>query len=195
MSSSYLNIQGLFNVSIIPRFVTRDPETGALQGPFAPLLYLPFDVAANFFRLAASLRLIPSFPIECREIAILTVGEYYGSDFELYSHTRVAQKATMLSNRHIREILDGREPKDCTEQERTTWEISRALLRADGKTIKGSLEPSLWERAVLAFGKVGAQALIHYVGAYAYTCILLNGCAVEVPKGEKVLPDLQDSKA
>ena len=52
---------------------------------------------------------------------------------------------------------------------------------------KGPLKRELWHGCVNEFGREGALALVHYVGLYAYTCVLLNGCDVGLPEGESVM--------
>jgi 4-carboxymuconolactone decarboxylase len=51
----------------------------------------------------------------------------------------------------------------------------------------GPLSRELWHGCVNEFGRDGALALIHYVGLYAYTCVLLNGCDVALPEGETIM--------
>jgi hypothetical protein len=51
----------------------------------------------------------------------------------------------------------------------------------------GPLKREIWDSVVREFGKQGAMVLVHYCGLYAYTCILLNGCDVPLPEGEKIL--------
>jgi hypothetical protein len=49
---------------------------------------------------------------------------------------------------------------------------------------KGLLGKERWEEAVWCFGRGAAVELVQYVGLYAYTCVFLNGCDVQLP-GEK----------
>ncbi|KAF3314354.1 hypothetical protein TWF173_004957 [Orbilia oligospora] len=167
-------------------FTTRD-ENGALVGLFTHFLYLPLSVVSGYAANYKALGDISSFPLKCREIAILTVGEHFGAPYELYSHSRVAKQAG-LSDNQVRDILEGRLPSEGTEQEILSWEMARELIGAGGAFKKGQLSESLWNRGEKAFGKEGLGALIHYIGFYAYTCIILNAGAILVPQGEKIWP-------
>ncbi|KAK6539085.1 hypothetical protein TWF694_010625 [Orbilia ellipsospora] len=169
-------------------FTIQDSKTEALVGPFTHFLYLPRPVASGYFVNGSSLAGIPDFPLKCREIAILAIGEHFAAAYELYSHARVATKIG-VSEVQIEDVLDGRPPSKGTEQELVSWETARALVKN-----KGPLSRELWIRIEKAFGKAGAGALIHYAGFYAYTCVLLNGAAVPVPEGESVWPIHEKAK-
>ena len=43
-----------------------------------------------------------------------------------------------------------------------------------------------WGRAERVLGKMGALALVHFVGFYSYTAVLINGCDVRLPEGEGI---------
>ncbi|KAF3911173.1 hypothetical protein AA313_de0209082 [Arthrobotrys entomopaga] len=167
-------------------FTYKDIKTGALSGIYTHLLYLPRTLGVDFLSVAKSLAGVKDFPLRCREVAILAIGEYYGAQFELYAHTRIAREVG-LSNSQIEDILKGRPPSGGTEQEIISWEVARALVGAGSGFQKGPLSKELWNKAEKAFGKAGAGALIHYTGYYSYTCIILNGAEVPVPEGEQVL--------
>lgn len=51
----------------------------------------------------------------------------------------------------------------------------------------GPLKKESWDAVVKELGRKGALALVHFVGMYAYTCILLNGCDVPLPEGENIM--------
>ncbi len=50
-------------------------------------------------------------------------------------------------------------------------------------TNKGQLGKETWEEVIGTFGREGAAALVQFVGLYAYTCVLLTGCDMQVPEG------------
>ncbi|KAK6510200.1 hypothetical protein TWF481_004916 [Arthrobotrys musiformis] len=168
-------------------FTVHDPKSGALVGPYAQFLYLPESVTNGYLAVGLALAEIPDFPIRCREVAILAIGEHYGAPFELYSHVRVARKVG-FSDIQIQDMLEGRPPSGATEQEAVSWEVARALVGAGGTVPKGPLPQELWDRAENALGKVGAATLVHYSGYYAYTSVILNGTATPVPEGESIWP-------
>ncbi|KAK6527433.1 hypothetical protein TWF694_004422 [Orbilia ellipsospora] len=166
-------------------FTYQNPKTGAMAGIWTHLLYLPRSLGMKYLSVAKALAIVKGLPLRCREVAILAIGEFYGAQFELYAHTRVARKVG-LSDSKIQDILEGRPPLGGSEQEIIAWEVARALVGAGSESQKGPLSEELWSRAERAFGKTGAGALIHYSGFYSYTCIILNGTATPVPAGERV---------
>lgn len=56
----------------------------------------------------------------------------------------------------------------------------------EGSGRRGRLNDEIWGKAAGLWGKKATLALLHYVGVYAYTCILLNGAGVQVPEGESI---------
>jgi hypothetical protein len=174
-------------ILIIVSFTTHDAKTGALIGPYTHFLYLPQTVMNGYGTLAKAIAGVPDFPLRCREVAILAIGEHYGAPYEMYSHSRVGKKVG-LSDTQIQDILEGRQPSDATEQELISWEVARALVGAGSTAKKGPLSEELWKKAEQAFGKTGAGALIHFSAYYAYTSVVLNGAAVPVPEGENIWP-------
>ncbi|KAK6353819.1 hypothetical protein TWF730_008243 [Orbilia blumenaviensis] len=167
-------------------FTTHNDE-GALVGLFTHFLYLPLPVVTGYAATYKALGEIPNFPLQCREIAILAVGEHYGASYELYSHARLAKRVG-VSDTQIQDILEGRPPTGGTEQEILSWEMARALSGAEGTFKKGEMSETLWKKGEKAFGKEGLGALIHYIGFYSYTCVLLNAGATLVPEGEHIWP-------
>ncbi|KAK6533650.1 hypothetical protein TWF694_002584 [Orbilia ellipsospora] len=166
---------------------TADLETSALIGPWQHFLYLPHSVFAAHIETYKALNEISGFPLRCREVVILAVGEYFGALYMQYCHTRVAKEAG-LSDVQIQSILDGMPPSGGSEEEITSWEITRALIRASNTSRKGYLDDGLWEKAEKHFGKIGAGAIIQWISFYAGIAIILNGAAIPVPKGQKIWP-------
>lgn len=150
---------------------------GAFLGPFAAFLYTPKDVAIHFLKLFKIMGQIPGLPSSARETAILATGEHFGAAYEMYAHKQVAITSKALTGQQAEDIVSGKLPSDADEDITVAWEVARALSAQ-----KGPLEDKLWSRAKSAFGVEGAAALIHYVGGYAYTSILLNGMDAPVPE-------------
>jgi 4-carboxymuconolactone decarboxylase len=124
---------------------------------------------------------ISDLPADARETAILAVGAHYRADYEIYAHERLAV-GTGLTKPQIDAIKTGIKPPDLNEGCNAAFDATEELMKKPGP-----LGDENWNRAVKAFGKKGALTLVHYVGFYAYTCLLLNGCAIKVPEGEKIL--------
>ncbi|KAK8200831.1 hypothetical protein M8818_006148 [Zalaria obscura] len=160
------------------KFVYKDSR-GAFVGPFAALQRTP-EVAESFFALMKSLAKIPGLPAAAREVAILAVGAHFQADYEIYSHERIAAALTELPYQTIDYVKRGTKPameEDCE----AAYDAAKELC-----TKPGPLSEPTWQRIERHFGREGALALVHYVGFYAYTCLLLNGCAVPLPEGEMI---------
>ena len=138
----------------------------------------------GYFNFGMALTTIPGLTPACREVVILTVGHHYGSPYEMYSHSRMAIMFG-LSKEQVQDLQDGKKPRDCKDDEDVAWEITDALIVTHKKGSK-AISPEIWEKAERVLGKEGCAAVIHFTAFYAYTCILLNGAAVPLPKGETV---------
>lgn len=79
-------------------------------------------------------------------------------------------------------MATGQKPTDLSSAEATAFDATISLVRNPGP-----LPRELWHACVNEFGRSGALALVHYVGLYAYTCVLLNGCDVKLPEGESLM--------
>ena len=128
----------------------------------------------SFLDSALALSTTPNLPKSAREVAILAVGVYYNSAYEVYAHERLAHAAG-VSWRQISHVKLGRKPPadgpDAFDEAcEVAWDVAQDLMKARGRMGDG-----LWERAVACFGKEGALGLVHYVGYYTYCCFLING--------------------
>ncbi|CAF9910401.1 hypothetical protein IMSHALPRED_009189 [Imshaugia aleurites] len=156
-------------------------EDGAFIGPFAPLLFTP-TLVDPFFKLVVELGKLPGLPGPAREISILATGSRFKAKYELYAHERVAA-STSLTAAQIDSVKSGKKPfgdDALDEQGNVAFDVAMELSHK-----QGPMTDANWKRAEHAFGKEGAAALIHYVGVYAYTCVLLNGVDAPVPPGER----------
>jgi len=91
-------------------------------------------------------------------------------------------KTTDLTKEQINKIKVGQKPQDLDTGSSVAFDATMELVKKPGPLKKES-----WDAVVKEFGKQGALALIHYVGLYMYTCVLLNGCDVPLPGGEKIM--------
>lgn len=132
-------------------------------------------------QLATELAKIPGLPQNARETAILATGSHYKAAYEIYAHERVAVKSTDLTQEQVDKIKTGTKPSNLDEKCSVAFDVAIELV-----TKPGPLSKQSWDKAEKTLGKQGTLALIHYTGYYAYTCVLLNGCDVPVPDGEKI---------
>ena len=181
-------------------YIVKD-GTGALIGPFAPLLFVPFpsshipllptyQLANNplcshtpslvrpSLALASAINNQSALTPRMRELAILAVGAIHGAAYVLYAHSRFASFVG-LSGGQISSESKGMTPSDLAEEETVTYEFSAALA-----VERGPLKENVWERARERVGREVLAALVHVVGGYSYTCLMLNAGDVGVPAAE-----------
>ncbi|MET0466289.1 MAG: carboxymuconolactone decarboxylase family protein [Chitinophagaceae bacterium] len=151
-------------------------ETGALLGPFPPMLQYPeFGIPA--LTLMRALDTHATLDKRVREVAILTVAAAYGARFELYAH-QIMAAVVGLSGESIAMLAAGAQPPGLSEQEMMAYIIASAL--SNGKI----LPDSTYERAVLLFGKDGVAELFFLIGGYGLLAVILNGYDMPAPDRE-----------
>lgn len=116
-------------------------------------------------------------PADAKETAILACGGHFQAAYELYAHEAVATGAGVLSKEQIHAIKQDEKPKDLNESCSLAFDVAKQLCGTPGP-----LPQEHWDKCVKAFGKEGTLALVHYVGLYAYICILLNAADAPVPE-------------
>jgi 4-carboxymuconolactone decarboxylase len=148
-------------------------ETGALLGPFPPMLHYPaFGIPA--LSLMRALDMHASLDKRVREVAILTVAAKYGARFELYAH-QIMAAVVGLSDESVAALAAGAQPQGLTKQEMMAHIIARAL-------INGNIVPdSTYDRAVTLFGKDGVAELFFLIGGYGLLAMILNGFDMPAP--------------
>jgi 4-carboxymuconolactone decarboxylase len=163
------------NTNIPHRFTWRSP-TGALLGPFAPLLRTP-SVAHGWHVLGSALRSLRGLSPTARETAILVVGSKWNAAFEIYAHEAIAVNATDITQAQANKIKKGEKPEGLDEASGVAYDVASELVNK-----MGPLSEGLYGRAREVLGEEGTLALIHFVGFYCYVSVFLNGCDVPVPE-------------
>lgn len=154
--------------------VVMQNEQGALLGPFAPMLQFPqFGVSAlSFLR---TLDTQATLPKSVREVAILTVGGFFGARFELYAHEIMA-RVFGLSPGIVASLAAGNHPHGLNEQETIAHDVAHAL-------VTGRVVPdSTYNHAVHLFGPAGAGELIFLISGYCLIAMVLNGFDMPAPE-------------
>jgi alkylhydroperoxidase family enzyme len=105
---------------------------GRLLGPFGLMLLSP-AVGEAVQQVGAALRFRSGLSARAREFAILTVAARLGSAFEWWAHERAALDAG-ISVSQLQQILDGGQPDDLTEVERTVVAVTERLVVSRGLT-------------------------------------------------------------
>ncbi len=153
-------------------FAAEGPE-GTLLGPFNALLYSPELGAAQLNYLKTE-RDATALDARVREVVILTVGAAFDSKYELYAHRAVATK-TGLAAADIDALVGGAEPALLRPEELTAYRFARAMA------VDHRVSPELYAEAKTAFGHKGLVDMLHLVGLYMTTAVMLNAFEVPVP--------------
>lgn len=148
-------------------------DNGALLGPFTAMLQYPqFGVAALSFLRTLDHHATLSKTV--REVAILTVGGFYGAKFELYAHEIMAE-AFGIPQSAIATLAAGGHPQGLAEEETIAHTIAYAL-------ITGRIVPdSTYQYAVKLFGKEGVAELFFLISGYCLIAVILNGFDIPAP--------------
>lgn len=152
-------------------------SSGAFIGPVASFVQYP-SLAKPYMDVLGAVSTLAQLSPEVRETVILAVGGVYQARYELYSHENVAAKKTKLTSNQISDLKAGKEPEGLDEKSSIAWEIAHTLC-----VQKGPLDQKLWDQGKSILGQDAVMAVVHYVGLYAYTCILLNAVNASVPEG------------
>jgi len=151
-------------------------KDGAFVGPYPAFLAAP-DMGLQYMRYVAGLNQASPLSAEVREVVILATGSHYKAEYELYAHRNVAISSTRLSEQQVGQICKGEKPSGLDEACDVAFDAARYLAGRPGP-----LPQELWDRAGKALGKEGTVAMVHFIGLYAYTCIVLNAMDAPVPK-------------
>ena len=188
-----------------PRFVLKQAD-GSFVGyvaynesasvtnptPTSPMAtaYTTPDAFRAFIKSAETLGKIPGLPKHAREVAVVTVGVYYESVYEIYAHETIAN-GEGITWRQLSYLKMGHKPPadgpDALDEHcSVAFDVANEMLRGSGS--KGRLRDDVYNRAVELFGTEATLGLIHYVGYYSWACLLMNGAGIGLPKGESIKP-------
>ncbi|KAL9087312.1 MAG: hypothetical protein Q9159_003732 [Coniocarpon cinnabarinum] len=159
-----------------PSFTIKDAQ-GRLLGPCAPLQHTP-ELGRHILGIQQELGRLPGLPLKAREVAILVVGSNHGAAYEVYAHRRIAMTVG-LSEDECDSICLEDKPESLDKMSAMAYDVAHEILECPGP-----LSDSTWNDGCHVLGKEGMTALVHYVGAYSYLCVVLNGFDCKVPDGE-----------
>jgi 4-carboxymuconolactone decarboxylase len=146
---------------------------GHLTGPFNAMLHSP-ALGDSLQALGLSIRFKIHFSERIREIAILTVAAFYGSDFEWISHETLARRIG-LSDSDLSAIRRGQENHFCDLTERCVIRTIHRLLR------NRDLNDEDYQTAARILGNTGLVELTTLVGYYALLALQLQLFRVAPP--------------
>lgn len=150
-------------------------EDGALVGPFNAMVHSPV-IGGRVAALGEALRFQSRLEAQLREVAILTVGARWRSEFEFWAHTRIALDAG-ISQELIDEIARGQLSEDRPRPQRVVHAVAQSLL-ADGRVDDG-----LYAETVELLGEAGTVELVMLIGHYCLVSFVLNTFEVPLPGG------------
>lgn len=148
---------------------------GKVEGPLAIWVLNP-ELAGKLQELGAYCRFGSSLPPRLSELAILTVGAYWQSDFEWHAHAPIAEKAgieaSIIEAIRLRSI-----PRFVRSDEAAVYMFVRSMLEH-----RQAPDP-VYQDLVREIGQSGTVDLVGIAGYYCLVCLTLNAFRVPVPGG------------
>jgi 4-carboxymuconolactone decarboxylase len=116
-------------------------------------------------------------PADVQQVAILTVGAAWRSDYEVYAHTAEARHAGVAENA-IEAIVAGQPPVGLSGPADIAHRLALALA------LDHAVRDDLYAEAHEAFGPERLIALVNLIGRYMNTAALLACFAVPAPPAD-----------
>jgi 4-carboxymuconolactone decarboxylase len=154
---------------------------GGIRGPFEPWLRSP-QLADRAQKLGEFCRFSTSLPKPLSELAIITTGAFWKSQYEFYAHARIAREVG-VPEAVIEAIRSGTRPA-LEGQALTVYEFVTEYLTTR------RVSDTTYASAVRAFGEQGVVELVGIVGYYGLVAMTLN--VFEMPLPEGVSPPLPE---
>ena len=149
-----------------------------VRGPFGVLLHAPeiCEIFANFVDLSLD-EDKSRIPLRLKELAIITVGRVFGSDYEWFIHAKRAVDYGIDAGA-VEEMRLTRTPSFPNDDETLVYEVARELAETR------QLSDENYARALDHFGEAAMVELAALVGFYHTVSIVLNTFQVEAPEGD-----------
>jgi 4-carboxymuconolactone decarboxylase len=145
---------------------------GEVIGPFNAFLRVP-GIFRALQQWAAAIRHY-DLPADVQQVAILTVGAAWHSDYEVYAHTAEARHAG-VPDRAIDAIVAGQPPAGLSGPASLAHRLALALARDH------AVSDALYAEAHETFGTEPLIALVNLIGRYMSTAAMLACFAVPAP--------------
>ena len=165
----------LWDAIIGPRGDSLVNEQGGLHGPFNAWLHAPV-IGKQLSRLGSALRFEMELDRRLIELAIITVGARWRSEFEWYAHAAMAADAG-VADAVIEAIGDDKTPNFTEEDERVVYAAAHQLVR------DGRLDSTTYAEAAELLGEQQMVELISLCGYYTMISFTLNAFEVPLPEG------------
>lgn len=154
---------------------TMELPGGELIGPFNAYLHVPpiFQALRDWMAAIQEYGL----PGDVQQVAILTVGAAWRSDYEVYAHAAEARHAGVPDSA-IEAILAGAPPVDLAPAADVAHRLALALA------VDHAVGDDLYAEAAAAFSTEQLIALVTLVGRYMNTAALLAAFRVPAPPAD-----------
>lgn len=153
---------------------------GRIYGPFLVLMHNP-GLASALQKSGAYVRWKSSLPDNLKELAIATIGRYWGAHVEWSVHAKMAVDAGV--DQSIIDALEaGTAPVFSDPDEALIHEFCTSLLE------RKRIDDGLYERALARFGERGLIDLMATFTHYTTISLTLNSFEVPAPDNYKKPP-------
>jgi len=149
-----------------------------VRGPFGVLLHAPeiCEIFANFVDLSLDEEK-SRIPLRLKELAIITVGRVYGSDYEWFIHAKRAVEYGIDPDA-VEDMRLNKTPSFLNDDETLVYEVAKELAETR------RLSDENYARALDRFGKEAMVELAALIGFYHTVSVVLNVFEVEAPEGD-----------
>lgn len=151
-------------------------EDGALVGPFNSMIASP-DIGGRISELGSAVRFRNSVDNRLLELAIITVGAHWRSNFEWYAHSRMAADAG-IDRSVIDALAEGTTPTFGNEDEAIVHRFAADLVGT------GRVPQNTFDAAKNLLGEQGVIDLITTIGYYSLISLTLNALEIPLPDGQ-----------
>ncbi|MGH1490318.1 MAG: carboxymuconolactone decarboxylase family protein [Acidimicrobiales bacterium] len=151
-------------------------EDGSLIGPFNSMVSSP-KIGRKIGALGEGIRFGSSVDNRLLELAIITVGAHWRSNFEWYAHSRMAAEAG-VEVAVIEALAAGEEPNCSKADEAIVHRFAADLVGT------GRVATDRFEAARDLLGEQGVIDLISTIGYYSLISLTLNALAIPLPQGQ-----------
>ncbi len=148
---------------------------GALVGPFNHMLASP-NLGRRMGDLGHGVRFEASVERRLQELAIITVGAHWRSEFEFWAHGRMATDHG-IDQAVVDDLAAGREPTFGRDDEAEVHRLAAQLVSTS------RVDREAYEAVRDRLGEQALVDLITTIGYYTLICFTLNAHQIPLPDG------------
>jgi len=147
---------------------------GKVEGPLAIWVMNP-TLADNLQRLGTYCRFGSSLPPRLSELAIISVGAFWKSEFEWCAHAPIAEEAG-IAHSIIEALRQQNMPKFIQSDEAAIYHFVRSILE------EHQVNETVYQNLIHEVGQAAVIDLVGIVGYYCLVCMTLNVFRVPLPQ-------------